>query len=179
MPKKTSFIFGSLLLHEGLISEEQLEKALKLQQRHHPDRLIGNILADFFAIPKNDIEEIFLREVLMPMANSIFSSQVMEMAAQLPHTKRHVSWIMVKPLECTKHSCESMLLKNSPEGINLTCKLMRDRLILRVRLDIGLHDGESRPIYSKFTYDVREKQLTIKDSESAALKHEIEWLLNS
>ncbi len=179
MPKKTSAIFGSLLLHEGLISEEQLEKALKLQQRHHPDRLLGNILADFFAISKNDIEEIFLREVLMPMANSIFSGQVMDIAAQLPQVKRQISWIMVKPLECTKHSCESMLLKNSPEGLNLTCKLMRDRLVLRVRLDIGLHDGECRPIYSMFTYDVREKKLTIKDSEASALRHEIDWLLNT
>lgn len=179
MSNKSSSIFGSVLLHEGLISEEQLEKALKLQQRHHPDRLIGNILADFFAISKNDIEEIFLREVLMPMANNIFSHQVMDIAASLPQAKQQISWIMVKPLECTKHSCESMLLNNSPEGLNLSCKLMKDRLVLRVRLDIGLHDGNCRPIYSKFCYDIREKQLSIKESEAAALRHEIDWLLNA
>ncbi len=120
-----------------------------------------------------------MREVLMPMANQIFSRQVMDIAASLPQSKGQISWIMVKPLECTKHSCESMLLKNSPEGVNLTSKIMKDRLVLRVRLDIGLHNGECRPIYTKFTYDIREKKLTIKESEASALRHEIDWLLNS
>ncbi len=56
---------GWVLVLDGVISRQQLDKALSIQKLH-PTRSIGEIICKLFNIPEGIIEAIFVREVLVP-----------------------------------------------------------------------------------------------------------------
>lgn len=62
---------GWILTREGVITREQLENILAVQEKH-PDRSIGEIAADLFAIPEDEIESVFADHILAPVVQEWF-----------------------------------------------------------------------------------------------------------
>jgi hypothetical protein len=66
---------GWILCREGVITREQLENIVAVQAKH-PDRSIGEITADLFAIAEDEIESVFANHILAPVIEEWFRSEL-------------------------------------------------------------------------------------------------------
>lgn len=74
---------GWVLTREGVITRDQLENIVAVQAKH-PDRSIGEIAADLFAIPEEEIESVFADHILTPVVEEWFRSELTDKLPGLP-----------------------------------------------------------------------------------------------
>ena len=74
---------GWVLVREGVISQAQLENILE-HQKKKPTRSVGEIAADLFGIPEEEIETIFADQILAEAVKGWFFEEIGRRMAGLP-----------------------------------------------------------------------------------------------
>lgn len=70
--QKTRKPFGEVLVENGTIDANQLERVLEIQ-KDNPHRTIGEIVSATFGIPMENIEAVFVQRVLIPAIQSMLT----------------------------------------------------------------------------------------------------------
>lgn len=76
---------GFVLVREGTITGAQLENILQMQKKH-PQKTVGEIAAQMFSIPENEIETIFADKI---MAEAIRQWFYYELSKKIPNLEIH------------------------------------------------------------------------------------------
>jgi hypothetical protein len=138
---------GWVLVLEGVITRQQLDKVLDVR-RLHKTKSIGEIVNKLFSIPEGKVESIFVREVLIPtISESLYKELRKTKTTQEIDIKELVPTIAVKVSKFHRNTNSSKLFTfesptffqpSSQKGFLSTIDCTIDKLEIKTRFDANI-----------------------------------------
>lgn len=154
-----SMNLGELLLFKAVASEEQVNKAVALQEKECKGMLLGDVLSSRCDVSRERIEAAFLQNVLLPLANDIFFSTAEEIMREKMPGKSTLSWVMLQPSQCARHCVDSQKMVWNEGAFDLGSRTVTDTLEIEGTLTLHYSDAQEVKLPIRFYYDIRKKAI--------------------